>query len=177
VDRIAAGAIDPHETACVEFAPNAGLWCAATFRDDAALDEWARPVEAAFRFLADAGLGGERGKGWGLAESVEFQPGEFPQMLLPDWGETATREYWLLSLFSPAAEDFVDWSAGAYSFVQRAGVDTLAAPMTAEGSVIVCQSAPVGAAIDAMQPSMKYPRRRAGFAVAIPLPAAAEASA
>lgn len=174
VDRFSPAAAEAHETACVEFAPNAGLWCVATFRDDASWDEWARPVEAAFRLLADCGIGGERGKGWGLAESLDFQAGDFPGLLLPDLPAASSGEYWLLSLFSPAAEDFVDWSGGSYSFVPRGGVDTMAASMTVEGSVIVCSSAPVGAAIDMTQPPMKHPRRRAGFAVAVPLPAPPE---
>jgi CRISPR type III-A-associated RAMP protein Csm4 len=170
IDRVAAGAADPHETACLEFAPGAGLWCVATFRDPAAWEEWSRPVEAAFRLLADSGIGGERGRGWGLADSVEMQAGDFPQLLLPEFAGQKGRDYWLLSLFSPAAEDFVDWSTGAYTFVSRAGADTLSAPMTAEGSVIQCESAPVGAAVNLASPESRHPRWRAGFAVAVPLP-------
>lgn len=174
VDRMTAGETVPHETACVEFALNAGFWCVATYRDHEAWEEWAAPVVTAFRLLGDAGIGGERGRGWGLAEAVEVQPGEFPAILLPELGETVSREYWLLSLFSPAAEDFVNWAAGSYSFVQRAGVETLSASMAAEGSVIHCQTAPVGAAVNVAIPEMRHARWRAGFAVAVPLPVPVE---
>jgi CRISPR type III-A-associated RAMP protein Csm4 len=176
IDRMAAGAAGPHETACIEFAPGAGLWCVAVYRDETAWTEWAERVVAAFRLLGDAGIGGERGRGWGLAESVEAQEGDFPQVLLPESGEAGRRGYWLLSLFSPAAEDFVDWSMGSYSFVDRAGVETLSAPMAAEGSVIGCQADPVGAAVNVASAAMQHPRWRAGFAVAVPLPAPAESA-
>lgn len=176
LDRLVAGAAGPHETACVEFAPGAGLWCVAVYRDEAAWTDWSPRVAAAFRLLGDSGIGGERGRGWGLAESVELQEAEFPQALLAESGPAAVRGYWLLSLFSPAAEDFVDWSAGSYSFVDRAGAETLSAPMAAEGSVIACQSDPVGAAVNVAGAAMQHPRWRAGFAVAVPLPAPVESA-
>jgi hypothetical protein len=41
------------------------------------------PVKAAFRWLADAGLGGERSRGWGRSETPEFLEGMLPDMILP----------------------------------------------------------------------------------------------
>src|SRR5438270_925701 len=92
------------------------------------LDATARNASrAALRFLADSGFGGERGRGWGRSETPEFIEGSLPQMILPDQPveNVATAEgeppaipensaatppaYWLLSLFSPAAADSVDW--------------------------------------------------------------------
>ena len=85
-------------------------------------------------------FGGERARGWGHAESPEFIEGSLPGMILPEQSgapaavseaETSpvaetiatepARGYWLLSLFSPAAEDSVDWNRGNYCVVARSG--------------------------------------------------------
>src|SRR5580658_2599493 len=39
IDRHGSG-VFPHSTACIEFAPNAGLWAVAEFADDAAREKW-----------------------------------------------------------------------------------------------------------------------------------------
>jgi hypothetical protein len=176
LDCVSPGVAEPHETACLEFAPNAGLWMVATFRDSAAREFWRGPVEAAFRLLADSGIGGERGQGWGQSEAPEFHAGEFPSLLFPELAAPNGGEYWLLSLFTPAPDDAVNWSTGSYSFVDRGGAGSLTARMTAEGSVLVCEKSPVGAAVNAAAATMKHPRWRAGFAVAVPLPAPVEAA-
>jgi CRISPR/Cas system CSM-associated protein Csm4 (group 5 of RAMP superfamily) len=175
LDRVAAGLAEGRETACLEFSPNAGLWAIAAFRDPEAWESWSRRIESAFLLLADSGIGGERGYGWGQADAPEFHAGEFPRLLLPDLPAGGNR-YWLLSLFSPAAEDTVNWSSGSYSFTDRAGVGSLAAKMTAEGSVIECAAPPAGAAVNAAAEGMLHPRWRAGFAVAVPLPVLEEAA-
>jgi hypothetical protein len=59
------------------------LWTIVSFADDAARDQWANSVRAAFRLLADSGFGGERSRGWGRAESPEFIEGRLPGMVLP----------------------------------------------------------------------------------------------
>lgn len=68
VDRL-TGAIEPHRIACLEFAPNAGMW--GVFE---ATPEWEPKVKAAFRLLADSGFGGERGQGWGRSRSPSSPP-------------------------------------------------------------------------------------------------------
>src|ERR1051325_10872847 len=70
VDREGAG-VAPHSTACLEFTPGCGLWCAVQFSDDAARDNWTAPLTAAFPLLADSGFGGKRSQGWGRTRSEE----------------------------------------------------------------------------------------------------------
>jgi CRISPR type III-A-associated RAMP protein Csm4 len=93
----------------------------------------------------------------------------------------AVELHWLLSLFSPAPADAVDWTCGNYSVVTRGGrVESPAGSgelkklvqMVAEGSVL-CGGAPTGAASDVAPDGFAHPVFRAGFAVAIPLPAGA----
>ena len=82
VDRL-TGASERFSTACLEFRPGAGLWTVVSFRDEAARDRWREPVKAAFRYLADTGMGGERSRGWGRAEAPEFAEGLLPDLILP----------------------------------------------------------------------------------------------
>jgi CRISPR type III-A-associated RAMP protein Csm4 len=82
IDRF-TGASERHSTACLEFRPGAGLWTVVSFRDETARERWADPVKAAFRWLADAGLGGERSRGWGRSDAPEFLEGTLPDMILP----------------------------------------------------------------------------------------------
>src|SRR5204863_3669235 len=81
VDRL-TGVTERHGTACIEFRAGAGLWAVVSFRDEAARDRWQGPVQAAFRWLADSGFGGERSRGWGRSEAPEFIEGQLPDMIL-----------------------------------------------------------------------------------------------
>jgi CRISPR type III-A-associated RAMP protein Csm4 len=81
VDRL-SGATERHSTACIEFRAGSGLWTIVSFRDEAAREQWAGPVKAAFRLLADTGFGGERSRGWGRSEAPEFVEGVLPDMIL-----------------------------------------------------------------------------------------------
>ena len=87
--------------------------------------------------------------------------------------------YWLLSLFSPAATDTVDWDCGNYSLLTRAGrVESPSAHgaqkklsrMVAEGSVIFSGTPPAGEALDVAPDGVSHPVYRAGFALAVPIP-------
>ncbi len=93
--------------------------------------------------------------------------------------------HWLLSLFSPAASDAVDWRRGNYTILARGGrIDSPVASgdlkkqlnMVAEGSVLSSPSAPCGAAPNVAPDGFAHPVFRAGFAVAIPLPTHSEVS-
>ncbi len=93
--------------------------------------------------------------------------------------------HWLLSLFSPAASDAVDWRRGNYTMLARGGrIDSPVASgdlkkqlnMVAEGSVLSSASAPCGAAPNVAPDGFAHPVFRAGFAVAIPLPTHSEVS-
>jgi CRISPR type III-A-associated RAMP protein Csm4 len=83
--------------------------------------------------------------------------------------------HWLLSLFTPAPSDGVDWSRGNYTLVTRGGrVDASGelkklVQMVAEGSVIYSADAPRGGAPDVAPDGYAHPVFRAGFALAIPL--------
>ncbi len=92
---------------------------------------------------------------------------------------TSTHPHWLLSLFTPAPADSVDWRRGNYTVLARSGrVDSPAGSgelkkqiqMVAEGSVLYAETAPRGSAADVAPDGFAHPVFRAGFAVAIPLP-------
>jgi hypothetical protein len=90
-----------------------------------------------------------------------------------------TRPHWMLSLFSPAPSDVVDWGRGNYTILSRGGrIESPAKSgdlkrqvhMVAEGSVVYAASVPRGGAPDVAPDGFAHPVYRAGFAVAIPLP-------
>jgi len=88
--------------------------------------------------------------------------------------------HWLLSLFTPATADAVDWGRGSYAVLARGGrIDSPSAgsgelkkqiQMVAEGSVLYSDGVPLGAAFDVAPDGFAHPVFRAGFALAIPLP-------
>ena len=175
--------VSPHSTACLEFTPGSGLWCAAQFSNDATRDQWTMPLTAAFRLLADSGFGGKRSQGWGRAEMPEITEGLGE---LPFNAGEANGAYWLLSLFHPAASDTVEWSHGNYTLTTRGGrVESDArwgdrkkqTRMVAEGSVLVASAEPRGSAADVAPEGFPHPVYRAGFALAIPIPLSVEKAA
>jgi CRISPR type III-A-associated RAMP protein Csm4 len=92
--------------------------------------------------------------------------------------------HWLLSLFTPASTDSIDWTRGNYTLMIRGGrVDAPTRSgdlkrhlqMVAEGSVLYSASAPRGSAPDVAPEGFVHPVFRAGFAVSIPLPEASGA--
>jgi CRISPR type III-A-associated RAMP protein Csm4 len=87
--------------------------------------------------------------------------------------------HWLLSLFTPAESDSVDWARGNYTVLARGGrVESPSGSgalkkqiqMVTEGSVLVAAAAPRGSAADVAPDGFAHPVFRAGFALAIPLP-------
>jgi CRISPR type III-A-associated RAMP protein Csm4 len=175
VDRHGAG-VEPHSSACLEFAPSAGLWMTAEFADDDAREKWKAPVTSALRLLVDSGFGGERSRGWGRATLALSDNGTLVEPAPEASGEKA---WWKLSLFHPSSDDSVDWNSGDYSLTTRGGrVESDArwgdakkpTRMVAEGSVIVAGSEPRGAAPDVAPEDFPHPVYRAGFALAIPIP-------
>jgi len=90
-----------------------------------------------------------------------------------------THPHWLLSLFTPAAADAVDWRRGNYTVLPRVGrIDSPAGSgelkkqiqMVAEGSVLYAEAPPRGTAADVAPDGFAHPVFRSGFALAIPLP-------
>jgi CRISPR type III-A-associated RAMP protein Csm4 len=165
VDRI-TGAASPHATACLEFSPGAGLWCLGSSDE-----RWAEPVKSAFRWLADSGFGGERGRGWGRSEAPIFT--EVSGLLASQF---VSQEYWLLSPYSPASTDEVQWDRGSYTVLTRGGwVENSSEAkkqvrLIAEGSVLSAPKALQGAAPNVAPEGFPHPVYRAGFACAIALP-------
>jgi CRISPR/Cas system CSM-associated protein Csm4 (group 5 of RAMP superfamily) len=177
VDRI-TGQAEPHRTACLEFAPNAGWWGLIEITDDPLLNTiWEPRVKSALRLLADSGFGGERSRGWGRAAEPEFSDAS---SLLA--GEGHPGAWWMLSLYSPHIDDAVDWSRGDYVSTTRAGwTDSPAGSakkknvrMIEEGSVLMAPALR-GRAVDVAPDGFPHPAWRAGFALAIPVPLEVEA--
>lgn len=177
VDRLEHGNVEAHATACLEFARNAGLWMVVEFAGEDAAARWEAPVRSALRLLADSGFGGERSRGWGRSEAPEWEPWMAP--LTTSSEEPTERAYWLLSVFTPAAGDSVDWSRGSYSTLSRRGrIESSArwgepkspTVMIAEGSVLLAGGELLGGARDVAPAGFPHPVYRAGFAVALPIP-------
>jgi CRISPR/Cas system CSM-associated protein Csm4 (group 5 of RAMP superfamily) len=102
-----------------------------------------------------------------------------PEAAPPAPALARTHPHWLLSLFTPAPTDSVDWRRGSYTAVARGGrVDSPAGSgelkkqiqMVAEGSVLYAEATPRGSAANVAPDGFAHPVFRAGFAVAIPLP-------
>ncbi len=173
VDRLNHAAVEIHSTACLEFARGAGLWTIVQFADEDAASRWQAPVRSALLLLADSGLGGERSRGWGRSERPEWQAWTPPESTAAD------QAHWLLSLYTPAQTDDVDWKRGNYATVLRSGriestarwgEPKLATTMIAEGSVLLASNELRGAASNVAPEGFPHPVYRAGFAVTIPIP-------
>ena len=171
VDRL-TGQTEPHRTACLEFAADAGWWGLIELADAA----WEARVKSALRLLADSGFGGERSQGWGRAAEPEFSDATAL------FGEGHPGTWWMLSLYSPHTEDTVDWGRGDYVTVTRGGwTDSTAGSakkkqvrMVEEGSALMAPALR-GRAVDVAPEGFAHPAWRAGFALAVPLPLEAEA--
>lgn len=181
VDRLVNGSVEVHSAACVEFEAGSGLWTVVRFADESAESAWSSRIQAAFRLLADSGFGGRRTSGWGQSHAPEFQQGPWPKLLFPRAahalaqrdntdGQNGSSQFWLLSLYSPAPADQIDWTAGDYELAFRSGAQTKALRMIAEGSVIAARSEPSGAAVDIGQNGTPHSVYRSGLALALELP-------
>lgn len=179
VDRPSGGIALPHRTTCVQFAPASGLWCAAEFSNQTTYAVWSPKIQTAFRLLADSGFGGLRSRGFGRARTPDFQPGNLSEILFGPAQTAAAKAWWLLSLFSPAEADAIQWGAGDYHLTQRTGrvlsasgggQAKLATHMVTEGSVLVSPTAPLGSVRDVAPTGAAHPVYRAGYAVSLPIP-------
>jgi hypothetical protein len=167
VDRL-TGAVEPHQTACLEFAPNAGWWGVFEVSDPV----WEARVKSALRLLADSGFGGERSQGWGRAAEPSFSEASH---LFSQTGVTG--KWWLLSLYSPHENDAVDWMTSDYSFSVRGGwIDSPSGAgakrqvrMIGEGSVLSAEKL-LGKAVDVAPPGFAHPVYRSGVALTAAVP-------
>src|SRR5204863_5739649 len=175
IDR-AGEAVAPHSTACLEFAPDSGLWCMASFATDEAAAEWEEKLISAFRLLADSGFGGERSRGWGRAE-IAVEHRNRALIDIPEGnGDSA---WWLLSLLHPAESDAIDWQRGNYAVVTRGGrIESQSGwgerkrstRMITEGSVLVASAEPKGTVTDVAPEGFAHPVYRTGYALAVRVP-------
>jgi hypothetical protein len=110
-----------------------------------------------------------------VMEAAPLAPGPRPP---------APVQHWLLSLFTPAPDDSVDWRRGNYVVLARRGrVDSPAGSgelkkeiqMVAEGSVLCAAAPPRGSAANVAPDGFAHPVFRAGFALSVPLPGASPA--
>jgi CRISPR type III-A-associated RAMP protein Csm4 len=189
VDRLTHASDETKPLACVEFEPSAGLWTVARFADAVQEQIWSSRLQAALQLLRDSGFGGGRGKGWGQTQAAEFQAGAWPALLLPKLGRLLRNAppsasdagglFWLLSLYSPAPGDKVDWAGGNYSLSARGGrIESRAASggmkktvrMVDEGCVLASPEEPVGVAVDVAPDGFAHPVYRSGLALALRLP-------
>jgi CRISPR/Cas system CSM-associated protein Csm4 (group 5 of RAMP superfamily) len=167
VDRL-TGAVEPHRVACLEFAPNAGMW--GVFE---ATPEWDPKVRSAFRLLADSGFGGERSRGWGRSQEPIFSTAS---ALFPD--RKPNGKWWLLGVFSPAESDRIDWTKSEHAIAVKGGwTDSPAgaAPkkqvrMLEEGSVLVADEL-TGRTVDVAPEGFPHPVYRNGQPLLVPVPA------
>ncbi len=139
VDRFLGG-VAVHSAACVEFAPNAGLWGAVSFADREAAEKWSGPVKGVIRLLCDSGFGGGRSRGWGKSDSPEFRDGFLPGLILRPAETAATAERATATELSGAAE-----SAAAIE------------PMGAVESGTAAQPEPAGEPAVAIEPAATEP--------------------
>jgi CRISPR type III-A-associated RAMP protein Csm4 len=116
-----------------------------------------------------------------VAEVFGFAEAPAPGPISPaPLGFSGPRAHWLLSLYTPAADDVVDWGRGSYSVLTRGGrIETSGElkkqlPMVEEGSVLVAADGLRGSAPDVAPDGFAHPVFRAGFAVSVPLPEAAQ---
>jgi CRISPR type III-A-associated RAMP protein Csm4 len=177
VDRMHNAAVEVHSTACLEFARGAGLWTIVQFADDAAAEQWQARIRSALLLLADSGLGGERSRGWGRSEAPEWQAWTPPRASVSE--QPTEPAHWLLSLYTPAEEDSVDWKRGNYATVSRRGriesrerwgQPKQPTTMIAEGSVLLSSKEPRGAVSNVAPEGFPHPVYRSGFALTVPIP-------
>ncbi len=184
VDRLGGG-VEPYAAACLEFYPGAGMWALFAFAGPEQKQRWEGPLRAALRLLGDSGVGGERSRGWGRSERVEFVEGTMPELVLPGlrWAPAeppaSQTVYWLLSLCTPHPEDAIDWSGGCYALATRGGRAVSPSGRTGpkklsrmllEGSALLSAAAPRGMAYDVAPDGFPHPVYRAGFALSAPIP-------
>ena len=133
-----------HSTACLEFARGAGLWTIVQFADEAAAAQWQAPVRSALRLLADSGFGRRAIPRMGPFGSAGVAA-VVAAAATPD-EQLERARYWLLSLYTPAANEAWTGSAattppcsrrGRIESSARWGEPKQATMMIAEGSVLI----------------------------------------
>ncbi|MEJ7605663.1 MAG: hypothetical protein WKF37_05220 [Bryobacteraceae bacterium] len=170
VDRITGISNEATATACIEFAPGAGMWCMFT-----ADDIWTERLQSALRLIGDNGIGGERSAGWGRFQAPQFETVSLPDFFLKDAGPFSDSSYWMLSLFRPAEGEPIDWGRGHYTLLNRSGRTMTGylkptSQMIEEGSVLFSAAPPIGASLNVAASGSAHAIYRFAAAFAIPIP-------
>lgn len=177
VDRLSGMAAAVACTEGVEFTGQAGAWALFVFANEEAAATWAGRVKAAFRLLADEGIGGWRGAGWGRSRRPRFREGELGGLLAhAGWKTDAAStggQWWTLGLFAPAEADEISWDAGAYRTLTRGGwaAGAGAKPglrFVREGSVLASVLEPAGRISESAMDGIPHAILRYGAGLALP---------
>lgn len=177
VDRLSGAGATVASTEGIEFTGQAGAWALFVFSSAETATVWSGRMKAAFRLLADEGIGGWRGAGWGRSRRPKFREGELGGLLTNiGWknGEApAGGQWWTLGLFAPAESDEISWDAGAYRTMTRAGWASGGGVkpglrFVREGSVLASTTEPAGRISESKMDGIPYGVLRYGAGLALP---------
>jgi CRISPR type III-A-associated RAMP protein Csm4 len=178
VDRYSRVAAPATSTTGIEFSQNAGAWGVFVFANPEAAAVWSPRLKAAFRLLADEGIGGWRNAGWGRSRRPRFKEGDLARLLaIAGWNPQpapAPGRWWVLGLFAPNEADTVAWEGGAYSTLFRNGwpaPDAGRKPelrFVREGSVLESPAEPAGRVSLSVVDGLDHPVTRYGAGLALP---------
>jgi len=181
VDRWTGESAVAASTQGVEFATHSGAWGLFVFPDAEAASVWSPRIKAAFRLLADDGIGGWRVAGWGRSRRPRFREGDLDRLLTNlGWKHAAPEviesqkdtKWWTLGLFAPGSTDQVDWTSGAYRTMMRSGwTATEAKPelrLVREGSILSSPATPTGRISESIVEGAAHPILRYAAGLALP---------
>lgn len=177
VDRLSGAAVSATATGGIEFPGQAGAWALFVFANPETGAVWAGRLKAAFRLLADEGVGGWRMAGWGRSRRPRFREGELGRLLANAGWKTEVPanegKWWMLGLYSPAESDEIAWDGGAYRTLTRTGwtAGSGAKPgqrFVREGSILASASEPAGRISESAMDGVSYGVLRYGAGLALP---------
>jgi CRISPR type III-A-associated RAMP protein Csm4 len=177
VDRFSGAATHAAAAEGIEFGGNSGVWALFVFADAERAAVWSGRLKAAFRLLADSGIGGWRTAGWGRSRRPRFREAEAGRLLGQlgwKFAENGERtQWWMLGLFAPGASDTVAWDGGAYRTVMRGGWTASggAKPelrFVREGSILASETEPGGRVNGTRVAGSAHPVARYGAGLALP---------
>ncbi|MBI2690196.1 MAG: hypothetical protein HYX27_28145 [Acidobacteria bacterium] len=177
VDRLTGAATPTVSAEGNEFAANAGAWALFVFANLDTASLWSGRLKAAFRLLADDGIGGWRGAGWGRSRRPRFRENDLGRLLAHIGWKPAvyaeTGKWWALGLFSPGDADRVAWDNGAYRTLTRGGWTAGAGSKAGlrfvrEGSILSSPAEPSGRIAESVMEGVPYPVLRYGAGLTLP---------
>jgi len=177
VDRFTGVAAASVPVEGMAFSENSGAWALFVFASVASAEIWSGRLKAAFRLLADEGIGGWRGAGWGRSRRPRYKEGELGRLLTGVGWQAAEAKsgglWWTLGLFAPSEGDEVAWDGGAYRTLSRAGFAAGAGPKPSlrfvrEGSILASAGEPAGRISESHIDGLSFPVLRYGAGLALP---------